>query len=257
MYGEDFSKVLAMGRKKKSFLNDNKMGYLLSAMLAGLFVGLGIMLAFTVGGSLKEVASPYTKIVIGLSFSVALALVIFAGAELFTSGIFVMASGLFAGEVNIKELIKLWFYCYFGNFLGAIIGVSLYYSSGLWRGTAGEYMVESAMKKINVNYSELFIRGILCNILVCLAVWCTIRMREETGKILMMALCVYAFVAVGFEHSVANMSLLTIGYIVPYGSVTLGGILYNLFFVTLGNIVGGVLFVAVPYYLISKNRQVN
>ena len=121
MYGEDFSKVLAMGRKKKSFLNDNKVGYVLSAMLAGLFVGLGIMLAFTVGGSLNEVASPYTKIVIGLSFSVALALVIFAGAELFTSGTFVMASGLFAGEVNIKELIKtlvlllLWklFRCYY------------------------------------------------------------------------------------------------------------------------------------------------
>ncbi|MEG1003426.1 formate/nitrite transporter family protein [Clostridium sp.] len=257
MYGEDFSKVILMAKKKRNFLKDNKLGYLLSAMLAGLFVGFGIMLAFTVGGTLNEASSPYTKIIIGLSFSVALALVIFAGAELFTSSSFVMASGVLGGEVSLKDLIKVWFFCYFGNFMGAILGVGLYYSSGLWKGTSGEYMAYSAMKKIDASYSELFIRGILCNILVCLAVWCTIRMKEETGKILVMTLCIYVFVTTGFEHSIANMTLLTIGYVVPYGAVTLSGILYNLFFVTLGNIVGGVLFVAVPYYLISKNRQLN
>lgn len=80
MYGEDFSKLLALSKNKLNFLNNNKKGYLISAVLAGLFVGFGIMLAFTVGGTLNEVQSPFTKVVMGLSFSVALSLIIFAGA---------------------------------------------------------------------------------------------------------------------------------------------------------------------------------
>lgn len=255
MYGEDFSRVVALSRKKINFLEDNKKGYLISAMHAGLFVGFGIMLAFTVGGTLNEAESPFTKIVMGLSFSVALALVIFAGAELFTSNSLVMASGYLGEEVKVKDVLKIWSISYIGNFIGSILAAFLYYASGLWRGTSGDYMAYYAMNKINVLPNELFIRGILCNILVCLAVWCAYKMKEETGKILMMTLCVYVFFAIGFEHSVANMTLLVIGYLLPHGTVTLGGILYNLLFVTLGNIVGGVLFVAIPYYMISRNKK--
>lgn len=255
MYGEDFSKLLALSKKKLNFLNNNKKGYLISAVLAGLFVGFGIMLAFTVGGTLNEVQSPFTKVVMGLSFSVALSLIIFAGAELFTGNNLVMASGYLGEEVKIKGVLRVWIISYLGNFLGSILAAFLYYASGLWRGTSGEYIATTAMSKINVLPNELFIRGILCNTLVCLAVWCSYRMKEESGKILLMSLCIYVFVAVGFEHSIANMTLLIIGYLVPYGNVTLVGILYNLFIVTLGNIVGGVCFVAIPYYMISRIKK--
>lgn len=255
MYGEDFGRLIALSRKKTNFLEDNKKGYIISAMHAGLFVGFGIMLAYTVGGTLNEAGSEFTKIVMGLSFSVALSLVIFAGAELFTSNSLVMASGYLGEEVKVKDVLKIWSISYIGNFIGSILAAFLYYASGLWRDTAGDYMANYAMNKINVLPNELFIRGILCNILVCLAVWCAYKMKDETAKILMMTLCVYVFFAIGSEHSVANMTLLVIGYLLPHGTVTLGGILYNLLFVTLGNIVGGVLFVAIPYYMISRNKK--
>lgn len=255
MYGEDFNRMVALSRKKINFLEDNKKGYILSAMHAGLFVGFGIMLAYTVGGTLNEVESPFTKIVMGVSFSVALALVIFAGAELFTSNTLVMSSGYLGKEVKIVHLLKIWGISYIGNFIGSILAAFLYYASGVWRGISGEYMAHYAMKKVNVLPNELFVRGILCNVLVCLAIWCAYKMKEEVGKLLMVTLCVYVFFTIGFEHSVANMTLLVIGYLLPYGTVTLTGISYNLLFVTLGNIVGGVLFIAIPYYMISRNKR--
>lgn len=255
MYLEDFNKIVALSRKKTNLLTNNLRGYFVSAILAGLFVGFGVILSYTVGGTLNEAGSSFTKIVMGLSFSVALSLVIFAGAELFTSNALVMTSGCLGEEIKFNDLIKIWVVSYFGNFIGSVLIATLYYASGLWRGISGEYMAEYAMNKINVIPGELFIRGILCNILVCLAVWCCYRMKDELGKILMITLCVYVFFTTGFEHSIANMSLLTIGNLVPYGDVNLIGSLYNLLFVTLGNIVGGVVFVAIPYYIISTNKR--
>lgn len=255
MYGEDFNRMVALSRKKVNFLEDNTKGYVLSAMHAGLFVGFGVMLAYSVGGTLNEVQSPFTKIVMGLSFAVALALVVFAGAELFTSNTLIMSSGCLGKEIKIRNLLKLWSINYIGNFIGSVLAAFLYYASGVWRGVSGEYMAHYAEKKINVMPNELFVRGILCNILVCLAIWCAYKMKEEIGKLFMVMLCVYVFFTLGFEHCIANMTLLVIGYLLPYGTVTITGILYNLFFATLGNIVGGVLFVAIPYYLISRNKR--
>lgn len=255
MYLEDFNRVVALSRKKSNLLENNKKGYFFSAMLAGLFVGFGVMIAYTVGSMLNESGSQFTKIIMGISFSVALALVIFAGAELFTSNTLVMASGYLGKEINLKNLVNIWVASYIGNFIGSVLGATLYYLSGLWRGTSGEYIANYAMSKINVLPNELLVRGILCNILVCIAVWCCYKMKEEAGKILMIILCVYVFFTIGFEHSIANMTLLTIGYLMPFESITLVGILYNLLFVTLGNIIGGVIFVAVPYYMISINKK--
>ena len=103
-------------------------------------------------------------------------------------------------------------------------------------------------------FHPLFAKAILCNICVCLAVWCSIKMKTETGKIMMAVLGVMTFVTSGYEHSVANMTFFTIGLLDPGTAITIGGVLYNLLIVTAGNMLGGILFVALPYYLIQKEK---
>ena len=103
--------------------------------------------------------------------------------------------------------------------------------------------------------ANLFAKAILCNILVCIAIWCGTKMKSEGAKMFMNFCCVGTFVTCGFEHSIANMTFLSIGLMNPMGkAITMGGFFYNLGIVTLGNMVGGILFVAVPYYVISREK---
>ncbi|MDD7796184.1 formate/nitrite transporter family protein [Clostridium sp. 'White wine YQ'] len=255
MFSEEINKVSEAAKAKIGLLNKNKLGYLLSAMFAGLYVGLGIMLIFTIGGLLSSANSPATKIVMGLGFGVALSLVIFAGSELFTGNNFVMTVGILKGKTSVLDAIKIWIFSFVGNLIGSVLGGYLYYATGLGKAAVGEFIVKTAATKMGLPIHELITRGIFCNILVCLAVWCTYRMKEETGKLIMIFWCLFAFITSGFEHSIANMTLLSISLFIPHtAAVSIGGFIYNIGFVTLGNFIGGALFLAIPYYLISKDK---
>ncbi len=257
MFREEFSNVISAGRGKIDLLNNSKGRYLVYAMLAGLYVSFGIMLAFTIGGILDSANSPSTKIIMGASFGVALSLVVFAGSELFTGNNFVMTIGMLNKKVTFKECGKVWGLAYVGNFLGSIIAALGFIWAGLTTGSVSDFMIKTAEIKISLPPEQLFIRGIFCNILVCLAVWCTFRLKTETSKLIMIFWCLFAFVTSGFEHSIANMSLLVIGVILTKGAtITVAGCLYNLFFVTLGNILGGVLL-GVTYHYISNKKVEN
>lgn len=222
-------------------------------MLAGLYVGLGIMLIFSIGGILASAESSFTKIVMGLSFGVALSLVIMAGSELFTGNNFIMMIGSLKKTVTLLDTIKIWIFSFIGNLIGSIIGAYAFYAAGLARGPVGQFILSASATKMSLPIHELVFRGILCNILVCLAIWCSFKMKEETGKLIMVFWCLFAFITTGFEHSVANMTLLSIGLFIPHtAAVSISGFIYNLSFVTLGNMIGGALVLAIPYYLIAK-----
>lgn len=254
MFSEEFNKVGQAALGKIKFLRDNKFGYLVSSALAGFYVGLGIMLIFTIGGLLSSAGAPATKIVMGLAFGVALSLVIFAGSELFTGNNFIMTIGVFKKTVTTLDAIKIWVFSFIGNLVGSVMGGYLFYAAGLGRGTTAKFIGEVATTKMNLPVHELLTRGILCNIMVCLAIWCTFRMKEEIGKLIMIFWCLFVFITAGFEHSVANMTLLAIGLFIPHPeTVTLGGYIYNVGIVTLGNFIGGV-FLAISYYFISKEK---
>ncbi len=258
MYSEEFNKVASAAKAKVELLKDNRLGYFISSMLAGIYVGLGIMLIFTVGGLLNSANSPATKIVMGLSFGVALSLVIFAGSELFTGNNFVMTVGALNKSVSWGDTIKIWIVSFIGNLTGSILAGSLFFMAGLASGPVGEFIAKTSATKMSLPASDLFFRGILCNILVCLAVWCSFKCKEETAKLIMIFWCLFVFITAGFEHSVANMTLLTIGLLSPAGAaVSIGGYAYNIAMVTLGNMVGGAVFMAVPYYIISRKKKVN
>ncbi|WP_286905909.1 formate/nitrite transporter family protein [Clostridium sp. UBA1652] len=253
MFSEEINKVAQAAKAKSNLLKSGKVKYLVSSMLAGLYVGLGIMLIFSIGGILASAESPFTKIVMGLSFGVALSLVIMAGSELFTGNNFIMMIGSLKKTVTLLDTIKIWIFSFIGNLLGSIIGAYAFYAAGLARGPVGQFILSASATKMALPIHELVFRGILCNILVCLAIWCSFKMKEETGKLIMIFWCLFAFITTGFEHSVANMTLLSIGLFIPHtAAVSLSGFIYNLSFVTLGNMIGGALVLAIPYYLISK-----
>lgn len=256
MFNEEFNKVAGAAKAKVELLKTNKLGYFISSMLAGIYVGLGIMLIFSIGGLLNSEGSPATKIVMGLSFGVALSLVVFAGSELFTGNNFVMTVGSLNKNVSWIDTIKVWIFSFCGNLLGSILGGSLFFMAGLAKGPVGEFIAKTSATKMALPASELVVRGILCNMLVCLGVWCTFRCKEEISKLVMIFWCLFVFITAGFEHSIANMTLLTIGLLSPFGeAVSLGGYAYNILLVTLGNMVGGILFMAIPYYIISRKKK--
>lgn len=254
MFFEEISAVMKSAQSKLGLLKKNPLGYLLASILAGVFVGFGVLLIYTIGGMLD--GEPYKKVVMGASFGVALSLVSVAGAELLTGNSFVMSIGAMGETVKWRDAIKLWIVCFLGNWIGGIALALIFSGTGLATGHIGEFMAESAAIKMGVDIGPLFLRALLCNILVCLATWCGYRCKSESGKLIMIFWCIFAFITTGFEHSVANMTLLTISLISPFGAaISLGGYFYNIFVVALGNMFGGIICLALPYFIISRKKD--
>ncbi|MCW6108947.1 formate/nitrite transporter family protein [Clostridium sporogenes] len=253
MYSEEINKISNVAESKRDLLRNNKGGYLVSSALAGIYVGIGIILIFTLGGNLASVNSPYVKLIMGLSFGIALSLVIMAGSELFTGNNMVMTIGTLNKKTTWKDTLSIWGFSFVGNLIGSMLLALIFVNAGLAKGAVGKFILKTAQIKMILPPMDLFLRGLLCNILVCLAVWCSLKMREEVGKLIMIFWCLFAFISSGFEHSVANMTLLSIALFIPHGlGISISGLAYNLIFVSLGNIIGGALFVGAAYYKISK-----
>lgn len=253
MFQEEYAAAVKAAENKLKLLNNNVPGYFLLSMLAGAYIGFGVLLTNSIGAQLQ--GAPYTKLVLGLSFGVALSLVTIAGAELFTGNNLVMAAGLLAKRVQPGQAVKLWCLCWLGNLCGSALLAGIYVLTGLGGGVVGEFMAAAALGKMTAGVIPLLARGALCNMLVCLAVWCSFRAKSDAGKLIMVFWCLFAFITTGFEHSVANMTLLTEALLNPSGqAVGFGRYIYNLVVVTIGNMIGGIAFVAVPYFVASKQN---
>lgn len=254
MFHEEYMAAVKAAEGKCKLLKNNPLGYFLLSMLAGSFIGFGVLLTNSIGAQLQ--GAPYTKLILGLSFGIALSLVVMAGAELFTGNNLVMAAGMLDKKVTLGQAVKLWCVCWLGNLCGSILLAVVYTLTGLGSGPVGEFMAAAAMGKISAGFVQLLARGALCNMLVCLAVWCGFRAKSDAGKLIMIFWCLFAFITTGFEHSIANMTLLTEVLINPSGqAVTIGGCLYNLVTVTIGNMIGGIVFVAIPYFAASVQKE--
>lgn len=243
--------------KKVGLLRGHMLGYIVSAMLAGAYVGVGVFLAFSVGGPLAAAGSPWQKVAMGASFAVALSLVVFAGAELFTGNALTMPVGLSRRVTSPIGMLQVWVMSWLGNLLGAALLAWLLYVSGVMNGGSELALVQAvAAKKMHLAVPALVARGILCNWLVCLGVWCAYRMKSESGKLIMIFWCLYSFVAAGFEHSVANMTLFSLALLQPHAAaVSIGGAAYNLAWVTVGNLIGGGVLVAAAYRVVEKGTE--
>ncbi|MEG6585286.1 formate/nitrite transporter family protein [Dendrosporobacter sp. 1207_IL3150] len=255
MYYDDITKIAAAAELKSSMLERGKLRYLLSSVLAGMYVGFGILLIFTIGGLLAQDNSPAVRIVMGAAFGIALSLVIMAGSELFTGNNMIMTIGLLEKRTSLKQVTAVHLYSFIGNLAGSVLIAWIFYLTGLSQGSTAIFMQKIALTKMSLSATELFARGILCNMLVCLALWCSFRMKEEAGKLIMIFWCLFAFITSGYEHSVANMTLLSGALMIPSSvPLSISGFWYNIGVVTLGNFVGGALFIACSYWYISKGK---
>lgn len=252
MYTEALETAASQSVAKRDYLKSSKLSYLIASILAGAYVGFGIILIFSLGAPLSGANLPVISLTMGLAFGIALTLVIFAGSELFTGNNMCMVIGLLERKVGLKDLLKVWGWSYLGNFLGSIGLAALAACSGVMAAKA-EFVVKAAQLKMQAPLGELFIRGVLCNWLVCLAVWTSMRTKSDAAKCILIFWCLFAFIACGFEHSVANMTLLPLALFLPHpAGVSWQGLGNNLFAVTLGNIIGGGLFVGVFYWLACR-----
>ncbi|MDR2923272.1 MAG: formate/nitrite transporter family protein [Treponema sp.] len=252
MFGDEIAAVSNAAKVKNNLLGENPGGFILAAVLAGMFVGLSVVFAFTVGGLLT--GNPFARILMGCAFGIALSLIVMAGGELFTGNNFVMAVGFIKKTVSAGACFKIWGVSYLGNLIGSIIIAVIFVWCGLASGSVREFISGAAAAKMSLPPLALVCRGVLCNMLVCLAVWCTFRCKSETAKLIMIFWCLLAFITTGYEHSVANMTLLTVSLLSPAAgvAVSLGGWVYNIALSTIGNIIGGIVFVALPYSAIGK-----
>ena len=233
-------------------------------ILAGAYIGFGGLLATTVTFDMaKGFGIGFTKLVSGAAFSVGLMLVVIAGAELFTGNNLMVSSAL-AGEITFGTMIKRWILVYITNFIGSIILALIFFGSGLWKtggGGLGAAAVRIAYGKVSIGFLEALFRAIGCNWLVCLAVWMALAARQTVGKIFAIFFPIMAFVAIGFEHCIANMYFIPTGIFlhawagIPApegldpGILTWGSFFYrNLLPVTIGNMIGGGVFVGMSYW---------
>ncbi|MCH9275613.1 formate/nitrite transporter family protein [Bifidobacterium amazonense] len=233
-----------------------------SAMFAGAFIGFGALFFLIVTADPAMTWGP-KRFVGGLAFCMGLVLVLCCGAELFT-GNSLMVSDLAARKVTARGMLRNWVIVWFGNLAGALLLVTLVTMAGtmgLADGAVGDLAVATAAAKVTPAWGTLFVRGILCNVLVCLAVRIGFAARSVADKVLGILLPIAGFVAMGFEHCVANMFFLPMGLaakLLGYGADAAGvgaldvpGILFNLSAATLGNILGGSLFVALAYWYLN------
>jgi formate transporter len=233
------------------------------AVIAGGFIGLGA-LYYTLVASDPQLPFGIARVLGGVVFSLGLILVVVAGAELFTgNNLLVMAWA--GGKIQSGELLRNWVIVFVGNAVGAIgLAVIVWLSHhGSMNGNAvAVTYVKIASAKVHLPFWDAFFKGVLCNLLVCLAVWLSLAGHTVADKILAIVFPISAFVAAGFEHSVANMYFIPLGMLladsVPAGAVSgadalnMGGFAANLLPVTLGNIAGGSVMVALVYFLIYR-----
>ncbi len=229
---------------------------LVLAVMAGAFISLGATFMLVVK---SDATLPFaaTQLLGGFAFTLGLFLVLAAGAELFT-GNCLMVMGPLSGRFSWGKLLSSWLVVLAGNLAGALLASAAMLAAGVASangGALGEAAVAVAEGKVALGWGTAFARGVLCNMLVCLAVWVGHSANSVTDKFFSALLPVMGFMAAGFEHCVANMFFLPYAMMlqatgVASGSVDLAGVLHNLSAATLGNLVGGVVLVGASYWFV-------
>ena len=267
--GEILEKVSDSGIAKAE---GKTLRLLIWALLAGAYIAFGAQASQMV--SFNLLADPDSlgvgRLVSAAVFPVGLMMVVLCCAELFT-GNCLMIIGVLDRKIRISGMLRNWVLVYLGNFLGALLVVALMKSTGLWEtgsGLLGASVIKTAQAKVQLSFGQAFVRGILCNWLVCLAVWMSTGARETVSKIFAIWFCIGLFVISGFEHSIANMYFIPAGIAAAADSglaqlagcdvsvLTVGNFLIkNLLPVTLGNILGGGLFVGMVYWFTGRKLK--
>lgn len=251
MSHEDVKKVSVAAKAKRNLLNGSFTKYFMRAVVAGFFIVAAMIFSNVVGNIFAGESPAWGKFLSAVVFAMAVLLISMIGGELFTGNNFVMAFGAFDKAVTWKETGKIWAVSYAGNFIGCLFLAVIFVLAGA-AGTA-DYYGTFIPNKLALPLSEMFFRAVLCNFFVCLGVLSGIKIKDEAAKIVMIILCIAAFVISGFEHCIANMGNFVVAYLlVP--EVSLAAMFRSMLVVTVGNMIGGALVLAWPLWKMSMDE---
>jgi nitrite transporter NirC len=229
--------------------------YLAAAALAGAFVGIAVVLMFSVAGPLVAASSPFAKLVQGAVFGIALTLVVFAGAELFTGNAMTMLQGLKERTVTPFAVLAVWVASLVGNLLGSVALAALVHAGGTFSGNPSDKMLGASISAKNLATGpQLFWRSVLCNMLVCLGLWMAARATSDSAKAIVLWWALLAFIGSGFEHSIANMTIFGIG--IFEGTASWADLGRNLAWTVPGNLVGGGVIVGLGYAWLGHSGSI-
>ncbi|MGZ5165170.1 MAG: formate/nitrite transporter family protein [Burkholderiales bacterium] len=247
-------KAADAGAGKFNLLQEDPLRYTLRSVGGGMGLTLVVFVFWVLTQNLQGMS--LGKVIAAGFFGVGLTIIVFTNTELFTSNNMYLTVSSAEGRTSWKQSLVLWIACWFGNLAGAILVAMMLLGAGsLGQLPADHALFTGALHKAHQSASVIFIKGILANWIVCLAVRIALRCKEEVAKILVLILVVFIFVYLGFEHSIANMGTFSMAML-GGGDLTLGDALYNLLYSTAGNIVGGVLLVGLPFaYLNPRERD--
>lgn len=248
---DDVQKFYNAAKGKAALLKASPGKYFLRAIVAGFFIAVAMIFCNVIGSVFKDSDPAWGKILGAIGFSIAVLLIVFIGSELFTGNNLVMAFGAYGKAVTWGQVTKVWIFSYLGNFVGCFVFSGIFVLAGA-SGTK-DYFAGFIDAKLAIPAGEMFFRAILCNFFVCLAVACGIKCKEETTKFLMIVMCISGFVVSGFEHCIANMAVFTTAFFLVPG-LSMGAILRSMLIVTIGNIIGGAVLLALPLQKMSADK---
>lgn len=234
-------------------LTRRPLAYLVQAALAGSFIGVAVVLMVSAAGGLALAGSPWTRLVQGLVFGVALTLVFSAGGELATSNMMTLTQGAIRRSIGWWAAGVTLMFSLVGNLVGSVLFAAMVHATGLLEPEtpAGTMLASLLAAKSHESGGQLFWRGVLCNMLVCLAMWSAARLRSEGAKLVVIFWCLLAFITSGFEHVVANMTTFSLGLFGDVPGATVEAFGRNLLLVGVGNLVGGAVVVGAAYALVA------
>lgn len=238
MYTSDLESIAAGALNKSNLSKKQPFKFLMKAIVAGFYIVVATILSNVTAAVLYGTYPQWGRLIGSFLFATAIILIVFFNGELFTGNNMTMAIGVYQKKIKASDMVRVWVYSFVGNFIGCFILGAIFYYSNSCRDILRVYYESCIPGKLSLTPAEFFLKGILCNFMVCLAVLANTKMKTESGKLTVMFMVIMAFVVAGFEHCVANMGTFTIaGFIL--GGLDVMQVVKSMVFVTLGNAFGG------------------
>lgn len=247
----DVEAVASAGAAKLEYSRSQPARYLSRAAMAGAFIMVGSIISTLSAAWFYSEQPGVAKLLGAATFSVALILIVLLGGELFTGTNFVMGVSLYENKVTLLGAIRIWVFAYIGNFIGIFLLALFIVGSGASRDLFAAYLAIVVPGKLAGTWYALLLKGIMCNFLVCMGVYAGAKLKSESGKCIAILAVITTFVLAGFEHSVANMATFSL-YALLVPSPNLGGIAWNMLWVTIGNLIGGAVLLGLPVWMSAE-----
>lgn len=254
MENEALLQVEHLALKKQKIFRQSVLRYIARAMLASMFIGFGVIVAFKTGNYFFMENSPFAYPMAAITFGAAIILISYGGGDLFTGDTFYYTYTALRRKMKWAEVVRMWIMSYIGNILGAAAFALLIYLTGLFYSSdVNGFLLYVVEHKMGAPAGQLFFRAILCNWLVCMAFFIPMNIKGDGAKMFAMVLFVFCFFISGYEHSIANMCTFAIALVLDHpGTVSWNGVVHNLVPVTIGNLIGGGVLMGVMYYYVNK-----